>query len=268
MENALITSKLAEVSFLRLAAQRGFQLIDTSFIETLNWETLTSDDLKQMQERSVWQDHEKLFALRNDFTDQLVRYYQQYDRQHQSVAYSGPIVRHQKVQTQLGLECYQPTIQAMHQAFTTFYDYIRDTLNDDIDYVILGHYELVHLLLGDKQSDDVMTWIAQRNISALTTALGVEHPLVQLLLTPTHKQLQQLNSRFDASHQIVATLNHWDRFFRSLGIQNIHLDITPQTPRSYYKGIFINAVLTERQTTLNGGYYKGTLEGFGLGLTL
>ncbi|MCS4485691.1 ATP phosphoribosyltransferase regulatory subunit [Staphylococcus americanisciuri] len=268
MENALITSKLAEVSFLRLAEQCGFQLIDTSFIETLNWETLTSDDLKQMQERSMWQDHKKLFALRNDFTDQLVRYYQQYDRQHQSVAYSGAIVRHQKIQTQLGLECYQPTIQAMHQAFITFYDYIRDTLNDDIDYVILGHYELVHLLLGDKQTSEVMTWIAQRNISALTTALGVEHPLVQLLLTPTHEQLQQLNSRFDASHQIVATLNHWDNFFRSLGIQKLYLDITPQPPRSYYKGIFINAVLAKRQTTLNGGYYKETLEGFGLGLTL
>lgn len=268
MENALITSKLDEVSFLRLAEQRGFQLIDTSFIETLNWEALTPDDLKQMQERSVWQDHEKLFALRNDFTDQLVRYYQQYDRQHQSVAYSGPIVRHQKIQTQLGLECYQPTIQAMQRAFTTFYDYIREALRDDIDYVIIGHYELVHLLLGDQQTDAVMTALAQRNISVLATLLGVEHPLVQLLQTPTQEQLQQLNTRFDASHHIVATLNHWDSFFRSLGIKAIHLDLTPQPPRSYYKGIFMNAVLTERNTTLNGGYYKGNLEGFGLGLTL
>ncbi|QLK86843.1 ATP phosphoribosyltransferase regulatory subunit [Staphylococcus sp. 17KM0847] len=269
MEHALIISKLEEINFLRTAEKHHYHLIQTPFIETLHWDALTPDDLKQMPERSVWQDHERLYALRNDFTDQLVRYYQQYNRHHNAVAYSGTIVRHQHIQTQLGLEWYEPTIQEMHYTFSVFFKYIQEILEDQIDYIVIGHYELVQLLLNDTQPNKEITMlIEQRNISGLTLKLGLHHPIVQLLLTPTHQQLEKLNQLFDSTHHIIAILNRWEAFFHSLDIDNVHLDLTPQPPRSYYKGIFIHAKLAQRELLLQGGYYKGALEGFGLGLTL
>lgn len=264
----LLKYKTLEVRFLEYFSRHDFTLIDTSFIESLKWSQLTSDDLKQMGERSVWQNGEMIYALRNDFTDQLVRYYQHYPLQDFAIAYSGPIVRHQQVHTQLGLECYNPTIQDIHQAFKFFYTYIQSELNADIQYVVIGHYQLIDLLLDQKEkTEDILTLITQRNISELKVKLGVQHPIVQLLLTPTHQQLERLNLIYNVEHHIIASLNRWATFFKSLGLNEIHLDITPLAPRSYYKGTFVKAHLTDERV-LSGGYYNNGLEGFGLGLTL
>ncbi|MBI5974423.1 ATP phosphoribosyltransferase regulatory subunit [Staphylococcus canis] len=267
MESPLELKSL-EVQFLKYFSNQGYTLIDTSFIETLQWSQLSTDDLKQMDERSIWQNHDQLYALRNDFTDQLVRYYQNYPLQAQSIAYSGPIVRHQNVRTQLGIECYDPTIQDIHQAFEHFNHYIQSEMNTAIQYVVIGHYQLIDLLLKPEfQTEAILTAITQRNISELKKQLGIEHPIVQLLLTPTHKQLDALNELYTVDHSLVSSLNRWASFFKSLGLTDIHLDITPMAPRSYYKGTFVKAYL-EDERVVSGGYYDNGLEGFGLGLTL
>lgn len=269
MVQRFIQDKQYEIDFLQLAASKNFEPIDTAFIETLVWDELSPDDLKQMKERSVWQTDDTLFALRNDFTDQLVRYYQHYPLTHQAVAYTGPIVRHQHVHTQLGLECYQPHIQEMYHAFETFQQFIEQQLQDEIQYVVIGHYQLIDLLLEHQtERTQLLKWVEQRNISALKSALGISHPLVRLLLTPTHQQLELLNTLYPHDHVIIRSLNRWQTYFKSLHIDMIHLDITPQPPRSYYKDTFIHAYLKESGRTLSGGYYNGPLEGFGLGLTL
>ncbi|ARJ50674.1 ATP phosphoribosyltransferase regulatory subunit [Staphylococcus lutrae] len=269
MVQDFIQNKRYEIQFLELAASNHFQPIDTAFIETLVWDELSSDDLSQMKERSIWQADHTLFALRNDFTDQLVRYSQHYTLDHRAVAYTGPIVRHQQVVTQLGLECYQPHVQDMYRAFETFQQFIEDVLQDHIAYIVIGHYELIELLLGQEApSPQLMTWISQRNISALKKALGLSHPVVKLLLTPTHQQLALLNTLYPHDNTMIQSLNRWHTYFKSINIPTIHLDITPQPPRSYYKGTFIHGHLKKRSLVLTGGYYNGPLEGFGLGLTL
>ncbi|PCF38937.1 ATP phosphoribosyltransferase regulatory subunit [Staphylococcus delphini] len=269
MVQPFIQNKQYEIDFLKLAAANDFEPIETAFIETLVWDELSPDDLKQMKERSVWQADETLFALRNDFTDQLVRYYQHYQLSHQAVAYTGPIVRHHQVQTQLGLECYRPHIQEMYHAFETFQKFITQHLQDEIQYVVIGHYQLIDLLLEHQaEREQLLTWVEQRNISALKSELGISHPLVRLLLTPTHQQLELLNTLYPHDHVIIRSLNRWQTYFKSLHIDTIHLDITPQAPRSYYKETFIHAHLKDSGRTLSGGYYNGPLEGFGLGLTL
>ncbi|HCA7392963.1 TPA: ATP phosphoribosyltransferase regulatory subunit, partial [Staphylococcus pseudintermedius] len=82
MGQPFIQNKQYEIDFLKLATANDFEPIETAFIETLVWDELSPDDLKQMKERSVWQADDTLFALRNDFTDQLVRYYQHYQLNH------------------------------------------------------------------------------------------------------------------------------------------------------------------------------------------
>lgn len=266
----LIKNKEYELAFLKHFQQAGYHLVDFSFIESLSWQTLTTDDLQQMTERSFWQHDHHIFALRNDFTDQLLRYYSNYPPQYQSVAYTGPIVRDNDVYTQLGIEHYNPTITDMQNDFTTFYDYIKTTLNDDIDFVILGHYQLIDLLLTPKeQSSSILKLIQERNISELTSQLSISHPVVQLLTTKTTEQLDLLSQLFPHDHRTIQALRRWEQWFKSQNITDIHLDITPQPPRSYYKGAFMRCHLKNNKTQqLTGGFYKGQLGGFGLGFIL
>ena len=266
----LINNKEFELAFLKHFQQAEFKLVDFSFIESLSWQTLTTDDLQQMTERSFWQHDHHIFALRNDFTDQLLRYYSNYPPQYQSVAYTGPIVRDNEVYTQLGIEHYNPTITDMQNDFITFYDYIKTALNDDIDFVILGHYQLIDLLLSPKeQTEDVLKLIQERNISELTSKLGIAHPVVQLLTTKTTEQLDLLSQLFPHDHRTIQALRRWEQWFKSQDITDIHLDITPQPPRSYYKGAFMRCHLKNNKSQqLTGGFYKGELEGFGLGFIL
>lgn len=158
----------------------------------------------------------------------------------------------------------------MQNDFITFYDYIKTTLNDDIDFVILGHYQLIDLLLSPKeQTEDVLKLIQERNISELTSQLGIAHPVVQLLTTKTTEQLDLLSQLFPHDHRTIQALRRWEQWFKSQDITNIHLDITPQPPRSYYKGAFMRCHLKNNKSQqLTGGFYKGELEGFGLGFIL
>ena len=268
MENTIILRKQQELAFLQQAQQHGFAIIETDFIEALTWTQLSPDDLKQMTERSMWQSDDDVYALRNDFTDQLMRYYSIYQREHPSLAYSGPIARHQKVALQLGLECYDPTIQMVQHAYQFFKSYIETILQESLDYAVIGHFELIELLLGSKANDTtLLQLLGQRNISALKTQLGVSHPLIRLLSTPTYAQLAQLHTLLPQDDKILQSLSRWETFLHQQGVTHIHLDITPQPPRSYYKGTFIKTYLSSGKV-LSGGDYKGTLEGFGLGLTL
>lgn len=266
----LITNKEYELDFLKHFQQAGFSLVDFSFIESLSWQSLTSDDLQQMTERSFWQHDHHIFALRNDFTDQLLRYYSNYQPQQQCIAYAGPIVRNNEVYTQLGIEHYNPTVNDMQNDFKTFYQYIKYTLNDDIDFVILGHYQLIDLLLSSKaQTQRILNLVQERNISELSAQLGLAHPVVQLLTTKTTEQLDLLGQLFPNDHRTIQSLRRWEQWFKSQGITEIHLDITPQPPRSYYKGAFMRCNLKNNKTKrLTGGFYKGPLEGFGLGFIL
>lgn len=268
MTNDVIQQKINELNFLQQAEMHGFKIIDTDFIETLNWTQLSKDDLRQMNERSVWQNETTLYALRNDFTDQLKRYYSIYQRHHDLIAYSGPIARHHRVVTHLGLECYEPTIQHIQQAYTFFKSYIETVLHERIDYVVLGHFELIQLLLGPKaENHTLLNLLEQRNISELISQLSVSHPLVQLLNMPTHVGIDHLHTLYPEDHRILQSLTRWTTFLKQIGIEDIHLDITPQPPRSYYTGTFIKSYLSSGKV-LSGGYYCDDLEGFGLGLTL
>ncbi len=117
---------------------------------------------------------------------------------------------------------------------------------------MIGHYQLIDLLLEHQaEREQLLTWVEQRNISALKSALGMSHPLVRLLLTPTHQQLELLNTLYPHDHVIIRSLNRWQTYFKSLHIDTIHLDITPQAPRSYYKETFIHAHLQNSGRTLS-----------------
>lgn len=111
--------------------------------------------------------------------------------------------------------------------------------------------------------------IEERNLSGLVTYLSTEHPIVQILKENTQQQLNVLEHYIPNDHPALVELKIWERWLHTQGYKDINLDITAQPPRSYYTGLFIQCHFAENESrVLTGGYYKGSIEGFGLGLTL
>ncbi|UMT75683.1 ATP phosphoribosyltransferase regulatory subunit [Staphylococcus roterodami] len=263
----LIALKEAETAFLKYFNQANYELVDFNVIEKLDWKQLNHEDLQQMGERNFWQHEQQIYALRNDFTDQLLRYYTMYPTSVTRVAYTGLIVRNNEAAVQVGLENYMPTLTNVQQSLKLF---IQQQLQDNVQFVVLGHYQLLDALLDKAlQTPDILSMIEERNLSGLVTYLSAEHPIVQILQENTQQQLNVLERYISKDHPALVELNVWQQWLHTQGYNDIHLDITAQPPRSYYKGLFIQCHLAENESRiLTGGYYKGSIEGFGLGLTL
>ncbi|MEQ5994211.1 ATP phosphoribosyltransferase regulatory subunit [Staphylococcus saccharolyticus] len=259
-----------ELQFLKYFNQQGYQLVDFNLIEKLNWKTLTHEDLQQMDERCFWQHNKHMYVLRNDFTNQLFRYFTAFPIKYKLVAYVGDIIRNHKVIKQVGIENYHPKFETMTKSFLDFHHFIHQYLNDCIQFVILGHYQLINTLLKPHdQTEDVMEMIEERNLSGLIQKLGVQHPLIQILKENTLNQLKVFPDYLHVNHPVLKSIQSWGSWLKKQGITQIHLDITAQPPRSYYKGVFIKCHLEQSShRVLTGGYYNDVLEGFGLGLTL
>ncbi|CCE60333.1 TPA: ATP phosphoribosyltransferase regulatory subunit [Staphylococcus argenteus] len=266
----LIALKEAETAFLKYFNQANYELVDFNVIEKLDWKQLNHEDLQQMGERNFWQHEHQIYALRNDFTDQLLRYYTMYPTSATKVAYTGLIIRNNEAAVQVGLENYMPTLTNVQQSLQLFIQFIQQQLQDNVQFVVLGHYQLLDALLDKAlQTPDILSMIEERNLSGLVTYLSAEHPIVQILQENTQQQLKLLQRYISKDHPALVELNVWQQWLDTQGYKDVHLDITAQPPRSYYKGLFIQCHLTENESRiLTGGYYKGSIEGFGLGLTL
>lgn len=266
----LIALKEAETAFLKYFNQANYELVDFNVIEKLDWKQLNHEDLQQMGERNFWQHEQQIYALRNDFTDQLLRYYTMYPTSATRVAYTGLIIRNNEAAVQVGLENYTPTLTNVQQSLKLFIQFIQQQLQDNVQFVVLGHYQLLDALLDKElQTPDILSMIEERNLSGLVTYLSAEHPIVQILQENTQQQLNILERYISKDHPALVELNVWQQWLHTQGYNDIHLDITAQPPRSYYKGLFIQCHLAENESRiLTGGYYIGSIEGFGLGLTL
>lgn len=268
--NDIIAIKEQELAFLKFFKQQGYELVDFDLIERLDWRKLTHEDLQQMDERHFWQHNKQIYALRNDFTDQLFRYFTAFPSNQQQIAYSGDIIRNNKVIKQVGIENYNPTFDMIKNSFRDFHNFIELYLKDRIQFVILGHYQLIDALLDKElQTSKLLELIEERNISGLIKQLGFRHPLIQILKENTLNQLKLLPNYLNSNHPVLQSILLWENWLKTIGLKELHLDITARPPRSYYKGVFIKCQLEySDDRVLTGGYYHGALEGFGLGLTL
>ncbi|MVW52538.1 ATP phosphoribosyltransferase regulatory subunit [Staphylococcus aureus] len=266
----LIALKESETAFLKYFNKADYELVDFSVVEKLDWKQLNHEDLQQMGERNFWQHEHQIYALRNDFTDQLLRYYSMYPTAATKVAYTGLIIRNNEAAVQVGLENYAPSLVNVQQSLKLFIQFIQQQLRDNVHFVVLGHYQLLDALLDKSlQTPDILSMIEERNLSGLVTYLSTEHPIVQILKENTQQQLNVLEHYIPNDHPALVELKIWKRWLHTQGYKDIHLDITAQPPRSYYTGLFIQCHFAENGSrVLTGGYYKGSIEGFGLGLTL
>ncbi|MGO3725859.1 MAG: ATP phosphoribosyltransferase regulatory subunit, partial [Staphylococcus carnosus] len=65
-QDKVLERKNLEFKFLNYFKNHHYTVIDLHFIERLNWQQLTQDDLESMSTRSIWKNGQNFFALRND----------------------------------------------------------------------------------------------------------------------------------------------------------------------------------------------------------
>lgn len=266
----VISNKEKELKFLKYFNDKSFEVIDMGFIEKLQWNQLTQDDLNSLDTRSIWKNGGSFYSLRNDWTDQIQHYNREYQLKASRVTYAGPISINERIYTNLGVEIFNPNRNEMLQCYSLIYDFIQKELDLNVDFAVIGHYQLFDLLLPkEEQTDELFQAISERNISKISKLLPQDHTLVQLLKTPTHHQLDFLTKVADVNHPTYESLQYWKSALEDSGINHIHLDITTMPPKSYYVGSFIQLYQNNHRSPIaSGGHYKGTLEGFGFGIQL
>ena len=88
-----------------------------------------------------------------------------------------------------------------------------------------------------------MEMIEERNLSGLIQTLTFNHPIIQILKENTLNQLKILSHYLPERHPAMVAIQSWSQWFTDHGITEIHLDVTAQAPRSYYKVFFIKCHL-------------------------
>lgn len=266
----VINRKQKELKFLNFFNERNYEVIDMNFIEKLQWNQLTQDDLNSLDTRSIWKNGDSFYSLRNDWTDQIQHYSREYNLKASRVSYAGPVSINEHIYTNLGVEVFNPKRQDMLECYEFVYEFIQSELDLNVDFAVIGHYQLFDLLLpNEEHSEELFDAISERNISKISKLLTQNHPVVQLLKTPTHLQLDFLTTFADVNHPTYQSLKYWKKTLEDSGINHIHLDITTMPPKSYYVGSFIQLYQNNNRIPIaSGGHYSGTLEGFGFGIQL
>ena len=149
----VISNKEKELAFLNYFNERNFEVIDMSFIEKLQWKQLTQDDLDSLDTRSIWKNGDSFYSLRNDWTDQIQHYSREYQLKASRVTYAGPIAVNEHIHTNLGIEIFNRLDKTILQCYQYIYDFIHK-LDLNIDFAVIGHYQLFDLLLSSEEHTD------------------------------------------------------------------------------------------------------------------
>ncbi|CAL27549.1 ATP phosphoribosyltransferase regulatory subunit [Staphylococcus carnosus] len=269
-QDKVLERKNLEFKFLNYFKNHHYTVIDLHFIERLNWQQLTQDDLESMSTRSIWKNGQNFFALRNDWTDQLQHYARTFDLNFKRAVYAGPIANNEHISTNLGIEVFNPSYEDMLTSFQYMLKFIKEEMQQPVDFAVIGHYQLLNLLLSEsEQTPEILQLINERNISELSKKLSEIHPLVNLLKQPTHLQLDYIPSLIPNDHPTYLSLLRWSEELKRVGIESIHLDITTMPPKSYYIGSFMQIFKNDQsEPIMSGGHYDGEIEGFGFGIKL
>ena len=88
----------------------------------------------------------KFYALRNDWTDQLQHYARTYDLNFKRAVYAGPIANNEHINSNLGIEVFNPSYEDMLTSFQYMLQFVREEMQQPVDFAVIGHYQLLDLL--------------------------------------------------------------------------------------------------------------------------
>lgn len=269
-QDKVLKRKDLELRFLKYFQSHQYEVIDLHFIERLNWQQLTQDDLESMGTRSIWKNGQNFFALRNDWTDQLQHYVRTYALNLKQAVYAGPIANNEHISTNLGIEVFHPTYQEMLTSFQLMLGFVQKEMKREVDFAVIGHYQLLSLLLSEEErTPKILQLINERNLSELNQQLPKGHKLLGLLKQPTHLQLDYIRNIIPNDHPTYLSLLRWSEELKRAGIQTIHLDVTTMPPKTYYIVSFMQLFEnSQSEPIMSGGHYSGTIDGFGFGIQL
>lgn len=117
----------------------------------IEWTQLSHDDLHLMLNRHKWQSGDKLFALRSDWTNAIVRYRKQYHLRADKIAYSGPVYSLLKERHQLGVETFTDSIPKQIEVLGDMITFMEKELELSLSVAVVSHNKLLKKILSPRK---------------------------------------------------------------------------------------------------------------------
>lgn len=267
----IIDMKKKEWEFLHHFNHLGYDLLDLSIIEKFHWNTLSEDDLKSMTNRHTWQSGSALLSLRSDWTDAIVRYRKKYRLQAEKIAYTGPIYPFNQEKMQFGVEVFTENISEQKQAMTDLVDFILNGLEQTFSVAVISHYSLLKKLLTREElhNEEILFFLKERNLDRLSSKLGPNHPVVEIMKQPVTEQLTFAKGTYPDLQEPVDAINEWITLLENKNIPTVYSDLFSLPPQSYYKGVFLQLYTPQSvEPIVTGGQYSSPSKAFGMALNL
>lgn len=267
----LMEKKRKELDFLHHFHLLGYDLLDLSILEQFEWNKLSEDDLKMMQQRYTWQSNQSLLSLRSDWTNAIVRYRKKYKLKSDKIAYSGPVFSVDKETMQFGMEVFTDDISKQTTSMEELLQYIRDHVETELTVAVISHYSLLKKLLTKEERLDplIMLYLSERNLDRLTDVLGSAHPVVRLMNQAVPDQLTYAKEHFPDLKKPVDEILHWQTELEKNNIPVVYCDLFSLPPQSYYKGIFLQFYTKQSvEPIVTGGQYSSPTRAFGMAINL
>ena len=266
---SLLAKKQREMGFLHHFHHLGYNLIDLGVVEKFEWTQLSHDDLHLMLNRHKWQSGDKLFALRSDWTNAIVRYRKQYHLRADKIAYSGPVYSLLKERHQLGVETFTDSIPKQIEVLGDMITFMEKELELSLSVAVVSHNKLLKKILSPRELEDasVRKFICERNQDALKHRLGADHPLIGLMDQAPTEQAGYLKEHYPELTGHLNELAEWEATLKSKNVDYVYADMLALPNQSYYKGIFIQ-LYGENQTepVASGGQYTSSSKAFGMAI--
>lgn len=267
----IIDMKKKEWEFLHHFNHLSYDLLDLSIIEEFKWNKLSEDDLKSMTNRYTWQSASSLLSLRSDWTDAIVRYRKQYKLQTEKIAYTGPVYPYSQEKMQFGIEVFTENISEQKKSMTDLVDFIQTGLKQTFSVAVISHYSLLKKLLTYEElnDDELLFFLKERNLDRLSSKLGSNHPVVEIMSQPVTNQLSFAKEQYPDLEEPVDAINEWIQLLEQQAIPTVYSDLFSLPPQSYYKGIFLQLYTSQSiEPIVTGGQYSSPSKAFGMALNL
>lgn len=269
MNDSLLKQKHREMDFLHHFHQRGYDLIDLGIVESFDWSKLSHDDLQLMHNRHKWQHDGKIFALRSDWTNAIVRYRKQYQLKTSKIAYSGSVYTIQNEKQQLGVEIFEDSVPAQMNVLHDMISFIQTDLKEFLTVAVISHNKLLKKIMKPAELEDdlIRKFISERNRDALMHRLDADHPIISLMERSPDQQTAYLEAHYPELRDNLKELSEWKQALINENIDCVYADILALPTQSYYRGIFIHLYAKDQvEPVASGGQYTSSSKAFGMAI--
>lgn len=262
MSNALMLKRNQFVlDYYQLLDQNDYHLIDLNMVEPF-----FTKDKDYQPSNIIFERNDKLLAIRSDWTQSILNYRQLYRLPHHRLGYYGPVIRDNQTIYQAGIEIYDATVEEMVETMVMHFSFIEQQSFSPLHTLIVNDEKLLTDYLETYQLPlEMKSLIYEKDISGIADALGKDHPLYQLMISPVSAQFQLMQQEF-GDHPLMLAFEQLRARLEPFDVRFI-FDLSFCSPQAYYDGFYFQLFLDENLPVLSGGQYSDNAFGIAVNLS-